>query len=157
MSSDIHFRAISQEMLQPSVTKIRLNITYIKFHSNFPGANELRAKGRLYTAYWINCKAVHEPSQWETSLQSNTFHWLGANLEWGALKYYYPKGEYLEMTQISYQTQNSQCSHRTQIFLTKHKAHNIYRDDFQNLPDQVYRAVSGQYRWVSARKTQLHF
>ena len=33
-SSDIHVRAISQAMSQPSVTKIRLNITYIKFHSN---------------------------------------------------------------------------------------------------------------------------
>ena len=41
MFSDIHIRAISQEMPQPSVTKIRLKITYLKFHSNFPGANEL--------------------------------------------------------------------------------------------------------------------
>ena len=40
-SSDIHIRAISQEMPQPSITKIRLKITYLKFHSNFPGANEL--------------------------------------------------------------------------------------------------------------------
>ena len=37
----IHIRAISQEMFQPSITKIRLQITYLKFHSNFPGANEL--------------------------------------------------------------------------------------------------------------------
>ena len=33
--------AISQEMPQPSITKIHLKITYLKFHSNFPGANEL--------------------------------------------------------------------------------------------------------------------
>ena len=33
-------RAISQEMPQPSITKIYLKITYLKFHSNFPGANE---------------------------------------------------------------------------------------------------------------------
>ena len=39
-SSDIHIRPISQEMPQQS-TKIRLKITYIKFHLNFPGANEL--------------------------------------------------------------------------------------------------------------------
>ena len=32
---------ISQEMPQPSTAKIHLNITYLKFHSNFPGANEL--------------------------------------------------------------------------------------------------------------------
>ena len=38
-TSDI--RAISQAMPQPSITKIRLKITYLKFQSNFPGANEL--------------------------------------------------------------------------------------------------------------------
>ena len=38
---DIHIRAISQQMPQPSITKIRLKITYPKFQSNFPGANEL--------------------------------------------------------------------------------------------------------------------
>ena len=40
-SSDIHIRAISQEMPQPSITKFRLKITYLNFHSNFPGTNEL--------------------------------------------------------------------------------------------------------------------
>ena len=40
-SSHIPVRAISQEMPQPSITKIRLKITYLKFHSIFPGANEL--------------------------------------------------------------------------------------------------------------------
>ena len=42
-SSDIHIGAISQEMPQPSVTKIRskIFIQYLKFHSKFPGANEL--------------------------------------------------------------------------------------------------------------------
>ena len=39
--SVIHIRATSREMPQPSVTKICLKITYLKFHSNFPGANEL--------------------------------------------------------------------------------------------------------------------
>ena len=37
-SSDIHIWIISQEMPQPSITKI---VPYLKFHSNFPGANEL--------------------------------------------------------------------------------------------------------------------
>ena len=41
-SSDIHTRAISQEMPQPLITKICLKITYLKFHSNFPGNNELK-------------------------------------------------------------------------------------------------------------------
>ena len=31
-------------MPQPSITKIRLKITYLKYHSNFPGANELTHK-----------------------------------------------------------------------------------------------------------------
>ena len=40
-SNDIHIREISQEMPQRSITKICLKITCLKFHSNFPGANEL--------------------------------------------------------------------------------------------------------------------
>ena len=40
-SNDIHIRAILQEMPQSSITKIRLKITCLKFHLNFPGANEL--------------------------------------------------------------------------------------------------------------------
>ena len=40
-SSDIHIRAISQEMSQPSISNIFLKSTCLKLHSNFPGANEL--------------------------------------------------------------------------------------------------------------------
>ena len=40
-SSDIHIRAISQQMPQPLIIKIHLKITCPKFHSNSPGANEL--------------------------------------------------------------------------------------------------------------------
>ena len=40
-SNDIHIRAISQEMPQPSIIKIYLKITCLKFHSNFPAANAL--------------------------------------------------------------------------------------------------------------------
>ena len=40
-SSDIRLRAISQEMPQPSVTTISLEISYPNFHSNLPGANKL--------------------------------------------------------------------------------------------------------------------
>ena len=39
--SDIHLRASSQEIPQPSIIEIICNIKYLKFHSNFPGANEL--------------------------------------------------------------------------------------------------------------------
>ena len=38
-----HKRCLSQ----PSITKIYFKITYKKFHSNFPGANELRIKEKL--------------------------------------------------------------------------------------------------------------
>ena len=40
-SSGIHLRAISKEIPEPSITKISLEIAYLIFHSNFPGANEL--------------------------------------------------------------------------------------------------------------------
>ena len=40
-SSDIHIRAISQEMPQPSIININLKITCLKFHKNLPGGNEL--------------------------------------------------------------------------------------------------------------------
>ena len=44
-SSDIHIRAISQEMPQASITKnLFEKIMYLRFHSNFPGANELKKK-----------------------------------------------------------------------------------------------------------------
>ena len=39
--SDIHLRAISQGMPQPSNTKTCLKITYLKYHSNFTRVNEL--------------------------------------------------------------------------------------------------------------------
>ena len=40
-SNDFHLRAISEEIPQPSLVKHTLKITYLKFHSNLPGANEL--------------------------------------------------------------------------------------------------------------------
>ena len=40
-SSDHQLRTISQEIPQPSITKMRLKITYITFHANLPGANEI--------------------------------------------------------------------------------------------------------------------
>ena len=59
--SGIHLRAISQEIPQPSITKIHLKITYSKFHSNFPGANEL-SNGSLVLPY--GHLGQHWPSQW---------------------------------------------------------------------------------------------
>ena len=39
-SSDNHLRAISQKLPQPSISKISLKITYVKFNSNLPGDND---------------------------------------------------------------------------------------------------------------------
>ena len=47
-SSEVNIRAISQEMPQSSTTEI-LKITYLKFHSNFPGGNELSHQSISYT------------------------------------------------------------------------------------------------------------
>ena len=40
-SSDVHLRAISLEISQPSVTNISLKIIFLRFYWNLPGANEL--------------------------------------------------------------------------------------------------------------------
>ena len=40
--SCIHLRTISQEIPQPSTTRISLKIIYLKFNLNLPGANELQ-------------------------------------------------------------------------------------------------------------------
>ena len=47
-SSDIDIRAISQEMPQPSITKLCFKIMCLKFRSNFPGDNELIMSIRFY-------------------------------------------------------------------------------------------------------------
>ena len=52
--SEVQWRAISQEMSQPSITKIFLKITCIKFHANFPGANELISK---LSVKWVTLSA----------------------------------------------------------------------------------------------------
>ena len=53
-SSDIHIGAISQEKPQPSITKIHLKITYLKFLSNFPGANKLNDDRDLWCLYVLS-------------------------------------------------------------------------------------------------------
>ena len=40
-SNEICLRAISQEISYPSITYVSSNITYLRFQSNLPGANEL--------------------------------------------------------------------------------------------------------------------
>ena len=78
-SSHIPVRAISQEMPQPSITKIRLKITYLKFHSIFPGANELNplAHGKIE---WNFRPMSHELYNAHTMTRKypwrNFNHWL---------------------------------------------------------------------------------
>ena len=40
----IHLRAISQEIHESPITKLNLKITYLRFHSNLTGTNELTHK-----------------------------------------------------------------------------------------------------------------
>ena len=67
--SDIHIRAISQEMPQPSVTKICLKITYLNLHLNFPGANELKLPVP-FTVWrnYANTNLCHQNSSAQTEL-----------------------------------------------------------------------------------------
>ena len=51
-SIDIHLRTISQEIPQPSVTKINLKITFLGFHSNLPGANKFNSFLALCICFW---------------------------------------------------------------------------------------------------------
>ena len=46
--SGIHLKASALEIPQPSITKISLKITYLKFHSNLPGANEMNCLSSLH-------------------------------------------------------------------------------------------------------------
>ena len=74
-SSDIHITAILQEMPQPSITKICLKITCLKFHSNFPGANELKwglvivTKNNPLTLYHV----IYSFVPWEMSVISDAY------------------------------------------------------------------------------------
>ena len=77
--SDIHIRAISQEMDQPSSTKICLKITHLTFHSNFPGANELKAFEKvLFTRFFsylpgASTKKIVVPLSGQTHYLKNTW------------------------------------------------------------------------------------
>ena len=56
------------EMPQPSVTKIRFKITYLKFHSNFPGVNELN-----WTSDWKIQNMWHIWYQYQCHAMSSCF------------------------------------------------------------------------------------
>ena len=77
-SSDIQNRAISQEMPQPSITKIFMKITCLKFHSNLPGANELMHI--IWFCKWLEmtllqCKPSHVPGAKLLVLHKWLTHW----------------------------------------------------------------------------------
>ena len=55
-SSDNHQKVISQKIPQPSIIKISWRITYLKFHSNLPGANDLSnlfLSDHMIDLHWI--------------------------------------------------------------------------------------------------------
>ena len=71
---DIYIRAISQELPQPSITKICLKITCLKFHLNFPGANDL-TQTRCCS---LECLEMHL-CQWTVSLLVQIMPWCLLN------------------------------------------------------------------------------
>ena len=91
-SSDIHIRAISREMPQPSINEICLKITCLKFLLDFPGVNEFTVAMKLWvlqsiwsasTDYLCRDQSKYASSQWETLLHCNDVsHWLVAYLDW---------------------------------------------------------------------------
>ena len=65
-SRDIHLRTVSQSIPHLSTTEITLRITYLRFHSNLPGVNELldiSKKNRPYCygigLYWFRAICYH--------------------------------------------------------------------------------------------------
>ena len=59
-SSDVHLRAISCEISQPSVAKISLKIILLRFYWNPPGANEL-----IVTCIHISSMVGQDLSKWK--------------------------------------------------------------------------------------------
>ena len=55
-SSDFLLRASLQEIPQPSITEIIWKIKYLKFYSNFPGANELIHVVLKMELYFLKCR-----------------------------------------------------------------------------------------------------
>ena len=56
---DIWLRGISQEITQPSVTKVSLKIDYPKFHLNLPGANKLSFIHLLIYISILSTSVIH--------------------------------------------------------------------------------------------------
>ena len=67
-SCDVHLRAISLEMSQPSTSKISLKIIFLRFYWNLPGANELTLQVTVICGYrtrrWHHF-ACRCPSTWQ--------------------------------------------------------------------------------------------
>ena len=64
MSSGIHLRAILLEIPQPLVTETSLKITYLKFCSNLPGANELNSSYRIIVTRWSCWQVTLRECRW---------------------------------------------------------------------------------------------
>ena len=112
MSSDIHLRASSQEIPQPSITEIIWKIKYLKFHSNFSGANEL-----IYYAFMMVSSA-----------------WIGNYIYRNIVKYNYLSMPYL------YWSSNQNISRP--LFIKKTLSHGYkylhYKPHMIWQPSQVY-------------------
>ena len=69
-----HLRASSQEIRQPSITEIICKIKYLKFNSNFPGANELRIWLGWHHALWDQWTKGDEVQEDQEACRTEWFH-----------------------------------------------------------------------------------
>ena len=72
-SCGIHVRTISQEIPQPSITKISLKITSLEFISNLLGANELKYNRIIFLEIEFQNPSVFGPGHWGAAVLSPDF------------------------------------------------------------------------------------
>ena len=58
-------------MPQPSINKIHLKITYLKSHSNFPGANELNQMGVDKPAWELSTECDQKLTRLYEAMKTN--------------------------------------------------------------------------------------
>ena len=88
-SSDIHIRAIWQEMPQPSITKICLKIICLNFHSNFPGPNErmvVKQPFMIWVYYLQGPFYLYRITLTPAWMSNFTYHKI-----WDGITYLFPK------------------------------------------------------------------
>ena len=103
-------------MSQPSITKICLKITHLKFHANFPGANELMI-AKCPRGQWVTCGTYG----WKTGLIGSDDNYENQINTWNIVKMSFfiisnrPRGENMILTI------RMDCIHTNRKHQTYHK------------------------------------